>query len=243
MWCSTTSTPYSRSRPSSRARSSAWTPGLASYTLNTKSRPSFALDLIESVRPRIDNFGLDLLQRRTFWKAEFVETDDGHCRLRPPLTHELAETLPMWAKELAPMAERIAHLYGDALGGKYVASTPLTQENSRAARAIVKARQKMASAIASSSVKAQHPASTIAGKKSDCLDCGSPVTNHRHVRCAACIAADPQQTPEIRGRRGVAIASRKRALKNWEEKNGAPAHDAEILLSGNSSRPEERQTG
>ena len=60
-------------------------------------------------------------------------------------------------------------------------------------------------------------------------DCGSPVTNHRHVRCEACIAADPKQTPEIRGRRGEAIASRKRALKNWEEKNGVPVHDADFF--------------
>ena len=88
-------------------------PGLGLVHADTKSGPS--LDLIEPVRPRIDNFALDLLQRRTFWKAEFVETDDGHCRLRPPLTHELAETLPMWAKELAPMAERIAHLSNRAV--------------------------------------------------------------------------------------------------------------------------------
>ena len=127
------------------------------------------------------------------------------------------------------MAERIAHTFGDALSGKYVAATPLTKENSRAARAIVKARQKTSSAIASSSVKTQRPASSVAKKKSDCLDCGSLVTNHRHVRCAACIAVDPQQTPEIRGRRGEAIASRKRALKNWEKKNGVPVHDPDFF--------------
>jgi hypothetical protein len=43
------------------------------------------------------------------------------------------------------------------------------------------------------------------------------VTNHRHVRCDGCIAADPQQTAELRGRRGTAIAARKRAQNKWED--------------------------
>ena len=69
---------------------------------------------------------LDLLERRTFRKAEFIETEDGHCRLRPPLTHEFAEPLPLWAKELAPIAERIVHAFGDAMARKHILSTPLT---------------------------------------------------------------------------------------------------------------------
>lgn len=42
------------------------------------------------------------------------------------------------------------------------------------------------------------------------------MTNHQHVRCDACIAADPHRTLELRGRRGAAIAARKRAQRHWE---------------------------
>jgi hypothetical protein len=51
------------------------------------------------------------------------------------------------------------------------------------------------------------------------------VTNPRHVRCEECIAADPAQAPEIRGRRGAAIAARKRALAEWDEANPGAVYD------------------
>jgi len=56
-----------------------------------------------------------------------------------------------------------------------------------------------------------------------CPNCGGAVRNPRHVRCAACIGADPAQAPEIRGRRGAAIAARKRALSEWDKTNPAPS--------------------
>ena len=79
-------------------------PGLGIVHNDTKGRQSLALDLIEPVRPQVDAFVLDLLERRTFRKVEFTETADGHCRLKAPLTHELAETIPRWAQALAPIA-------------------------------------------------------------------------------------------------------------------------------------------
>jgi CRISPR/Cas system-associated endonuclease Cas1 len=68
--------------------------GLGLIHSQAKSRQSLALDLIEPIRPQIDAFVLDLLERRTFRKVEFTETADGQCRLKAPLTHELAETVP-----------------------------------------------------------------------------------------------------------------------------------------------------
>ena len=44
-----------------------------------------------------------------------------------------------------------------------------------------------------------------------------------------CIAADPAQTPEIRGRRGAAIAARKRALAEWDAANVGVAYDPELF--------------
>ena len=62
-----------------------------------------------------------------------------------------------------------------------------------------------------------------------CPDCGGAVTNPRHVRCQACIAADPASTPEIRGRRGAAIAARKRALTEWDRANPETVYDPEMF--------------
>ena len=101
-------------------------PGLGIVHADAKGRQSLALDLMEPVRPEVDAFVLDMVERRTFRKAEFTETSDGHVRLLAPLTHELAETMPQWAKSLGPIAEHVAHVFGKAMDGTYSAATPLT---------------------------------------------------------------------------------------------------------------------
>lgn len=204
-------------------------PGLGIVHNDTKGRQSLALDLIEPVRPVVDGFVLDLLAQRTFRKAEFTETPDGHCRIKAPLTHELAETLPRWAKLVAPIAEEIARTLGQAMAGKYVPVTPLTTRKSRNAQAVVKARKVIASTTATSNVRQQRPTGTPRRKLWSCPGCGGEVTRRKRIRCDACIAADPGQSPEIRGNRGVAIAARKRTLREWDEANSGFAFDPEYF--------------
>jgi len=204
-------------------------PGLGVVHSDTKGRQSLALDVVEPVRPEVDDFVLGLLQRRTFRKVEFTETSDGHVRLRSPLTHELAETMPQWASSLGPIAEHVAHVFGKAMDGTYAAATPLTRSRTQTAQAVVKARKASARTAATSSTSLQKPTSSKARQAWTCPDCGGPVTNHRHVRCEACIAADPAQAPEIRGRRGAAIAARKRAQSEWDKANPGVVYDPELF--------------
>jgi CRISPR-associated endonuclease Cas1 len=204
-------------------------PGMGIVHSDTRGRSSLALDLIEPVRPAVDEFVLDLLERRTFRRVEFTETPDGHARLRAPLTHDLAETLPMWAKLIAPIAEKVAHDLGKAMAGKYQPATPLTRKHAHAAAAAVKVRKAAAKSAASSTTARQRPTGLAASSTWSCPGCGRPVANPRHVRCDVCIESDPGQTPEIRGRRGAAIASRKRALREWEEANPNADFDPELF--------------
>jgi CRISPR-associated endonuclease Cas1 len=111
-------------------------PGLGIVHNDARGRQSLALDLIEPVRPMVDGFALELLERRTFRKVEFTETADGHCRLKAPLTHELAGTLPRWSQAVAPIAERMAQALGLAMVGKYKPVTPLTGTSQRQAQAV-----------------------------------------------------------------------------------------------------------
>jgi len=205
-------------------------PGLGIVHADAKGRHSLALDLMEPVRPEVDAFVLDMVERRTFRKTEFTETSDGHVRLLAPLTHELAETMPQWAKSLGPIAEHVAHVFGKAMDGSYSAATPLTSRRHRDAQAVVKARKVEASRRATAGRVLQRPAAqSVALPLWTCPDCGKAVTNPRHVRCDACIAADPAQVPEIRGRRGAAIAARKRALTEWDKVNPDTVYDPELF--------------
>jgi hypothetical protein len=47
-----------------------------------------------------------------------------------------------------------------------------------------------------------------------------------------CIAADPAYSTEIRGRRGAAIAARKRALTEWDRANTGTVYDPGLFRRG-----------
>ncbi|MGH9291607.1 MAG: CRISPR-associated endonuclease Cas1 [Acidimicrobiales bacterium] len=203
--------------------------GLGVVHLDTPGRASLALDLLETIRADIDAYTLDLLRSRSFRRSDFVELRDGTVRLAPPFSHELAGTLPRWAHRVAPWAERVAHMLGSVMDGKYHPATPLTGARTRSAAALVKARKSVARSAASRTAVRQRPAATAPLSSWSCPDCAEQVTNPRHVRCDACIAADPAQTTEVRGRRGAAIASRKRALREWSEAHGDMPYDPEMF--------------
>ena len=99
-----------------------------------------ALDLMQSVRHEVEGLVLDLLEGGPPAKPPPSKPTMAHVRQRAPLTHELAETMPRWARSLAPVAEKVAHMLGHTMEERYVPATPLTSERTRAAQAIVKAR-------------------------------------------------------------------------------------------------------
>ena len=200
-------------------------PGLGIVHNDARGRQSMALDIMEPVRPEVEAFVLDMLEGRTFRKVEFTETEDGHVRLRAPLTHELAETMPRWARSLAPIAEKVAHMLGHAMEGKYTPATPLTSAKLRSAQAIVKARKTEAVGRATRDAAKQRPAAPVALPLYSCPRCGGPVTNARHVLCEPC-QAGAGHTVAVRQTRGRAIAARKRALKERVEAFGADVDPA-----------------
>ena len=94
-----------------------------------KNRDSLALDLLEALRPIVERQVLQLLDRRHFTTADVHETRTGACRLLPPLTHELAEALPIYAAAVASFAEAIVHALAGSSPGKIALTTPLSRAN------------------------------------------------------------------------------------------------------------------
>jgi len=102
-------------------------PGLGFLHTDKPNRDSAALDLLEPVRPQVDRYVLRLMADHVFRARDFSERPDGACRLRPPLTHLLTETLPHWAEAAAPVAEWVAHKLAE--GTAVRKRTPLTAAN------------------------------------------------------------------------------------------------------------------
>src|SRR5580704_18647091 len=104
-------------------------PTLGVLHADQRNRDSFALDAMEPIRPAVDAFVLDLLEERILTSRDFAELPNGVCRVRAPLTHELALTIGRWRLLLAPIAAHLAHAFRNAqLGrGDVNAATPRRQ--------------------------------------------------------------------------------------------------------------------
>jgi CRISPR-associated endonuclease Cas1 len=186
---------------------------------DTRGRSSFSLDLLEVARAPIEEYVLDLLAQRVLKRSDLVELPDGQCRLLAPLTHELAETMPLWGQAIAPHAERVAHLLGEHIDGKYVPTTRLTGTKQRAAQARVKARKAQA-ARQNTPTRQQRPISDTAKEPGPtCVSCGAAVERKRDLRCRKCWTLQPGQDEQTRRKRGRAIAASRAELERWKSEN------------------------
>jgi len=78
--------------------------------IDRPERDNLALDLLKVARSTIEAYVFDLLREKTFRRADFFEARDGHCRLLPPLTEQLAKTAERWAEALGPVVRRVARM-------------------------------------------------------------------------------------------------------------------------------------
>ena len=102
-------------------------PGIGILHADKRMRASLALDLMETVRPEVEAYLLDLIEGHVFRAGDFRETRTGVCRVNPPLTHHLADTVNLWYELVTPVVEhgiRILTKGADT-------DTHLTQNNRR----------------------------------------------------------------------------------------------------------------
>jgi CRISPR-associated protein Cas1 len=112
-------------------------PALGFLHVDTGYRDSLACDLMEPIRPAVDAYVLDWLNREPLKREWFFEQRDGNCRLMGPFAARLCETVTLWRQAVAPYAEWVAHALG-TIGsesvGRTSAPTPLTQRHHREAK-------------------------------------------------------------------------------------------------------------
>jgi CRISPR-associated endonuclease Cas1 len=83
-------------------------PGIGVLHKDLRSRDSLACDLMEPVRPKVDELLLKLVTTGQLRREWFFEQRDGNCRLMAQFAEKLSETAAMWRKEVATFAEWIA---------------------------------------------------------------------------------------------------------------------------------------
>lgn len=216
-------------------------PSLGLLHRDLRSRSSLALDCLEAIRPDIDRVVLELIERRTFRRADFVERPNGTVRLMSPLAGELAQMLPVWEARLGPVVEAVARAIARG-SPTFVRSvpTPLTGANRSAGRDGVRRRTRSA-----------RPRTVRVG--ATCRTCGEALPTAGRIYCDSCLPEseaeqraasldaahrrlaadraaerDRSHGGDAAARRGRKVAASRRAVLAWERSDG-PAPDPELF--------------
>ena len=103
--------------------------------MDTPARDSLACDLMEPIRAQIDGYLLDWVTRQPLRREWFFEERDGNCRLMGSFALRLSETIPIWRRAVAPVAEWVARAFWSTIPRPDAPiATRLTQNNKREAK-------------------------------------------------------------------------------------------------------------
>jgi len=193
-------------------------PTLGVLHSDQRNRDSFALDAMEPVRPDVDAFVLDLLEAHIFTSREFVELPNGVCRVRAPLTHDLALTLPRWRLLVAPVVAHLAFAFRQALRDRGdTVATPRTLNRSHSPRrpATLAPRPTSAQSTLTGTPRKRAEVRPYASKAwgaprpeplalipAACASCGKPVRKRRRRYCEVCLP----HASRTRAERAIATA-------------------------------------
>ena len=83
-------------------------PGFGLLHVDAATRDSLVYDLMEPIRPKVDEYVLDWIARTPLKRSLFFESHDGTCRLMATLTTQLSQTAIAWSREIAPIVEWFA---------------------------------------------------------------------------------------------------------------------------------------
>jgi hypothetical protein len=114
-------------------------PGLGVMHADADARDSLASDLMEPIRPLVDEYVLNWLLQQPLKREWLFEERNGQCRLMSRFAERLSETAPRWAQAIAPIAEHVVRaLWSTTRRGKKDArpATHLTQQHRREANGI-----------------------------------------------------------------------------------------------------------
>jgi CRISPR-associated endonuclease Cas1 len=171
-------------------------PTLGVLHADQRNRDSFALDAMEAIRPAADAFVLDLLEERVLTSRDFAELSNGVCRVRAPLTHDLALTLPKWRQLMAPIVAHLAQAFRGSVGREQRAAiAPRKAASHRATVAPTSAQSPLQLTPRKSSQPRPYASKAWGAPQPEalrlvpipCAACGEPVVKRRRRHCEACI--------------------------------------------------------
>jgi hypothetical protein len=162
-------------------------PGLGLMHKDAQVRDSLACDLMEPIRPMVDEYVLRWLTQQPLRREWFFEERTGACRLMGRLAERLSETAPIWAHAVAPLAEHVVKILWTTTkkrGRRTDPATTLTQRRRREAKG-----------------QPLEPAPQPQAPPRVCRSCGKAVLTGKQL-CAKCLAGQGRERMERIGAMG-----------------------------------------
>src|SRR5438876_5590332 len=149
---------------------------------------------MEPVCPMVDAFLLDWLSKGPLKREWFFEERDGNCRLMGPFAQLIAETALNWRREVAPYAERAAHIFWASAKSKSAHLSPATRLT-QSYRRMAKGKEPLPSSVkASESPRLCKLCGThIMGRHKFCSECAP--TNSKEALIVAALRAGSLPKP------------------------------------------------
>jgi CRISPR-associated endonuclease Cas1 len=186
-------------------------PGIGVLHVDTPARDSLACDLMEPIRAQIDAYLLDWVTRQPLRREWFFEERDGNCRLMGSFAVRLSETIPIWRRAVAPVAEWVARAFWSTIR-KPDAPIPtrLTQNNKREAKG----------------APSLPPSVRVPRRDSLCRGCGKTIQDGRTncVRCAVDDATKNMLDAAKIGRQTANSPEAQLKRANTQRKNALAQH-------------------
>jgi CRISPR-associated endonuclease Cas1 len=151
-------------------------PGIGVLHFDSRSRDSFACDLMEAARPDVDAYVLDWITKHPLSRSWFFEQRDGNCRLMSGFAAQLSVTASMWRAAISPVAEWISRALWSTLpkpSRKLSPATRLTQSY----RSVSKGGD------------GSSPEPSVVRLTRVCPVCGNSLTDPRSQTCRSCTVA------------------------------------------------------
>jgi CRISPR-associated endonuclease Cas1 len=204
-------------------------PGLGFIHNDAPARDSLACDLMEAVRPSVDAYLLRLL-RGPISRSSFFEERSGNCRLMASLAAHLAQTAPMWARAVAPVAEWVAKTLWaarhKARSGTHL-PTRLTQQHKREAKGNPRIVREIRAPRPENLCRNCGKALTLKGTVSHCRACELPKSTARLLQVAP-IGRIKSRSPEANLKRGATQRQQRAAQSAWSAIENPPAITREV---------------
>jgi CRISPR-associated endonuclease Cas1 len=191
-------------------------PGLGVLHKDTPNRDSLACDLMEPVRPLVDAYVFDWVNRGPLRREWFLEQANGNCRLMGSFAAQLSETASAWRRAVSPYAEEAAKIFwrGRTKKSQFtILPTRLTQ----ARRSQAKAGNFLANVPVTPETRPRCPicgAAVTAGSQY-CAKC-VPAVNRENLLEQAKLGRIATHSASAEARRSATQTKQAQALRKWQ---------------------------